>query len=88
MKIKMLLPVLALIFATGMSFTTVSASQNTISGFVERTPGNWQAVNVDCQGNQECLVQFAGEPQTHQVYATMDKSQPLNGSGEVIILNP
>lgn len=88
MKTKFLFPVLAIIFAVGMSFTTVNANQSAISGYVERTPGNWEAVQVECQGNDKCLVQFAGESEVHQVYATMDDSQPLDGSGEIIILNP
>lgn len=88
MKSKFLLPALALIFATAMSFTTVNASQNAISGFVERTPGNWEAVNVNCEGTQNCMVRFAGESEVHRVYAEKNTLNPLNGSGQVIILNP
>lgn len=88
MKSKFLIPVLALIFATGMSFTTANATKAALTGYVQTSPGNWQAVNVDCDGFDKCLIRFQGETQIHQVYATMDTSQPLEGSGTVKVINP
>lgn len=88
MKKQFLIPMLAVVFSTAMAFTTADTYDAAISGYVEKTPGNWVPVQVDCQGSKNCLVRFAGESEVHQVFATMNKTQPLNGSGEIIILNP
>ena len=87
MKIKMLLPVLALIFATGMSFTTVSATDQQVTGYING-PNGWESVNVDCaMGSEDCKVRFLPNPTEYQVYATEDESTPLNStSGEIIDL--
>ena len=88
MKNKFLIPVLAMIFATGMSFTTTNTNEAAISGYVEKNPGNWVPVQVDCQGPKDCLVRFLGENEIHQVFATMNRTQPIKGSGDIIVLNP
>lgn len=88
MKTKFLIPVLAILFATGMSFTTTNATKTALTGYIQISPGNWQAVNVDCEGLDKCLVRFQGETEIHQVYATMDTSQPLDGGGDVKVIKP
>ena len=58
----MLLPVLALIFATGMSFTTVSATDQQVTGYING-PNGWESVNVDCaMGSEDCKVRFLPNP--------------------------
>lgn len=86
MKTKFLLPVLAMIFATGMSFTTLQASEDAETGYIERSPGQWEQVNVDCQGTDKCLVKFRGETEIYQVFEGMNTSQPIKGSGVVKVL--
>lgn len=87
MKTKFLLPVLTMIFATGMSFTTLEASEDNATGYIERSPGQWEQVNVDCQGTDKCLIRFQGESEIYQVFAGMDTSQPIKGSGAVKVLS-
>lgn len=87
MKTKFLLPVLAMIFATGMSFTTANGTDQIVTGHING-PNGWEEVNVDCDmGSKDCKVRFLPNPAEYQVYATEDYSTPLNSaSGKVIDL--
>lgn len=89
MKTKFLLPVLAMIFAVGMSFTTVNANESAVSGYILISPGNWEPVQVDCNGTSKCLVEFSDEPGVeYEVFATMSTLHPIEGSGRAITLPP
>jgi hypothetical protein len=71
MKTKFLLPVLAMIFAIGMSFTTVNADKAVATGFIETSPGNWEQVDVDCPtGLNDCRMFFSSEPD--KIYSVYD----------------
>lgn len=86
MKTKILLPVLAIVFAVGMVFAFAETNENIAQGYYEASPGNWKPINVDCEGPSDCLIRFLPDPTIHKVYATPDTSQPLDGAGVVIDL--
>ncbi|MEZ4970789.1 MAG: DUF6520 family protein [Flavobacteriaceae bacterium] len=85
-KLKIILPMLAFIFAIALSFAFAGTNETTVQGYYEASPDNWQPVNVDCEGSSDCKIRFLPDPTIHQVYATPDASQPLDGSGEIIDL--
>jgi hypothetical protein len=71
MKTKFLLPVLAMIFAIGMSFTSVNSNKAVATGFIETSPGNWEQVDVDCPtGLNQCEMFFSSDPD--EIYSVYD----------------
>lgn len=88
MKTKFLLPVLAMIFAVGMSFTSVKANDQFATGWIDG-PNGWEQVNVDCgmELDQEfdCEVRFLPNLTHYPVYATKDYSTPLKSRTGIII---
>lgn len=85
-NLKLVLPMLAFVLAIGLSFAFADANEAVVQGYYEASPGNWQAVNVDCEGSSDCKIRFLPDPTIYKVYATPDTSQPLDGSGEVVDL--
>ncbi len=77
MKIKFLLPVLAFIFAIGMSFTTLESERYAATGWIDG-PNGWEQITVDCPGPtgaNDCRVYFSSNPS--EVYPVHDA---LNGN--------
>lgn len=74
MKTKFLLPVLAAIFAVGMSFTTISTNLNA-SDYIYNN-GSWQPISEQsCQaGPHNCRVQLGQGGQIFDVYDEMNLS--------------
>lgn len=71
MKTKILLPVLAIVFAVGLSFAFVNMTGDDFydTAYIQ-LDGKWEPVQVNCPGNgTTCLVQIEGETTTHPVYA-------------------
>lgn len=71
MKTKFLLPVLAMIFATGMSFTTVNMTQDPTKDYIF-VNNQWMPIQeIDCgqPSSRNCEVQLP-DGSIHQVYDT------------------
>lgn len=71
MKTKFLLPVLAMIFATGMSFATIANGDDSASDYI-RVNNQWMAIpEIDCQkpGAEDCEVKLTNG-NIHKVYDT------------------
>lgn len=88
MKTKILLPVLAIVFAVGLSFATANLSSGVAveTGWVNG-PNGWELITVDCgEGQLHCKVKFSPSGQSYQVYEA-DKSTPRTGiSSEPILI--
>ncbi len=86
MRIKILLPVLAMIFAIGMSFTTVDRTHDPESDYILLND-TFQRIGmeIDCEsGNQICRVQLQQNGPIYEVYDAADPNTLKVGSGEVI----
>lgn len=71
MKTKFLIPVLAIIFATGMSFTTVELGKEQAMDYI-RLNDQWEAIpEIDCgtPGIRDCEVRLS-DGSVHKVYDT------------------
>ena len=71
MKTKFLIPVLAILFATGMSFTTVSLGKAQAQDFI-RVNNQWvpiMEINCGQPGDNNCQVRLS-DGSTHNVYDT------------------
>jgi len=70
-KLKLILPMLAIIMAIGFSFATVNLNLNKVeeSGWIEG-PTGWELVTVDCPtGQNKCQMYFSSnESQVYDVY--------------------
>lgn len=83
MKTKFLLPVLALIFAVGMSFTTLSNSSENYATKYVHDGTMWHQIEVDCQtGTVDCKVIFSEDPTEtpYPVYNSQSFNNPVKGS--------
>ena len=95
MKKVFFIPILALIFAVGMSFTTfeteeIDGSESVASDYVYNN-GNWEPIpQQNCTGgNETCQVQFGKDGPVFDLYDEMDLStRKETGDGTIIILNP
>lgn len=96
MKKAIFIPILALIFVVGMSFTTFGNENDekreaTASDYVYDS-GNWQAIpEQNCTGGtQTCRVQFGVGGPIYDLYDEMDLNTLKKSSvdGEPIIINP
>jgi len=74
MKTKFLLPVLAIIFATAMSFTTVEMNKTQGQDYI-RSNNQWMPIpEVDCgNGGLKCQVRLP-DGSVHEVYDTQNLS--------------
>lgn len=88
MKTKFLIPVLAAIFAIGMSFTPINSALD----YVQLQDGSWEPieeVNCGLDLNIKCRVQFGVGGPTYQVYDEMNLSTAKEGDRQdPIIINP
>lgn len=70
MKTKFLLPVMAMIFAIGISFASVKGNSTTATGFIQTAQG-WEQVDVNCpEGSNSCEMYFSSNPQ--EIYPVYD----------------
>ncbi|WP_121667402.1 DUF6520 family protein [Mesonia aquimarina] len=85
MKSKFLIPLLAVIFTTAMSFTTARTSANPTEDFVF-TSGSWHAIpEMSCDNqNQSCLVRVLSDNTNYPIYDSQNFSDPKPGSGDVV----
>lgn len=85
MKNQFLLPVLAVIFCTAMSFTTARTSANPTEDFVFKS-GAWHSISeMSCVDlNQSCLVRVLPEGANYPIYDSKSFSDPKIGSGDVV----
>lgn len=75
MKTKFLLPVLAMIFATGMSFTTAELGKEQTVDYI-RVDNQWMAIpEIDCGqvGPYNCRVKLQ-DGSEHPIYDIQDLS--------------
>ena len=90
MKTKFLLPILAMIFAVGMSFTTVNNSSEDYATKYVRAGNMWYHIDVECgQGLEDCEVIFTEDPTgtPYQVYNTQNLNDPAKGNGEYKLIS-
>lgn len=88
MKRKFLLPVLAMIFAIGMSFTTVNSAGNPDEDYIIQN-GTFMSLGseVSCgSGAIVCRVQLKPNGPLYDVYDANDPSTLKRGNGIVIKL--
>ena len=81
MKTKFLIPVLAILFATGMSFTTVSLGKAQAQDFI-RVNNQWVPImEIDCgqTGALDCEVELQ-DGSVHPVYDTQSSLEPKKTS--------
>lgn len=89
MKTKFLLPVLALIFATGMSFATANLTADPDNDYIFRD--GWEELPEveDCNPlNQNCLAYSVSENQTYPIYDSMNFADPKEGDGTIAVIVP
>lgn len=89
--LKMILPMMVMIFAVGLMFATVdsepklelSESDNYATMYVN-IGNNWYPIEVDCGiGTNNCLAKFEEDPSPgtpYQVYNSEDLDDPAEGS--------
>jgi hypothetical protein len=86
-KLKMILPMMAFIFAIALSFATVNLSPESAyeTGRVNG-PNGWETIDVECgDGDELCKVKFSPSGQSYQVYEA-DETTPRTGSSSEPIL--
>lgn len=87
MKTKFLLPVLAMIFAIGMSFTTVDLNVDPNMDYVLTESGVIPVQELNCgEGSVQCEAKFTPEGDAYPVYDDSNLDIRKTGNGEVIEL--
>lgn len=89
MKTKFLLPVLALILATGMSFATADLNADPENDYIFRND-DWEPIDeVECdpQGG-DCLAYSVSEDETYPIYDSESLSDPKDGNNTIVINVP
>ena len=83
-KLKLILPMMAFIFAIALSFAFVNTTADDYytSGFI-KIGTTWYPVDVDCQQNEQydCLAQIEGESETYEVRNGPSETAPILKSG-------
>ncbi|MEQ8420636.1 MAG: DUF6520 family protein [Arenibacter algicola] len=83
MKSKFLLPVLAIIFAVGMSFTTVNTALDS-DAWIDLGGGTPHKINtVPCEGTgEDCqvIVQSLQNPGPYTLYKDFDLQEPYDSN--------
>lgn len=82
MKTKILLPVLAIVFAVGLAFATVDTDLE--GPFIQLEDGSWLEITPVCNGVEfECKVQLEENGTHYTVYPIKSTSStPLRSSSE------
>lgn len=94
MKIrKLILPMMALICAIGMAFTSVNLVEEpeTQANDYILVNGTWQAIDEqNCTGlGFTCQVQYGTNGPRYDIYDEMDDAEPkTSGTEDPIIINP
>ena len=85
-KLKMILPMLAFIFAIGLAFAFTNSDEEANKDYIQRN-GQWEAITeVDCgTGTQPCEVTVGGDG-PFDVYDEKNLSTKKKGDGTLIIL--
>ena len=84
-NLKMILPMMAIIFAIGLMFATPNVENDPNNDYVQLNDGTWFAIpEQDCgEGDEACQAQLAPGGDTYQVYDDMSTSSPKEGDGIV-----
>lgn len=85
MKTNFVLPMLALIFAIGISFANVETTSDPNTDYILEN-GSFVAINIelDCgSGTETCQVQFEENGPIYDVYDDDDPTTLKKGDGEV-----
>lgn len=89
-KLKLILPMLAIIFAIGMSFAFVNSTPEDyyVSGYVliDNEPYPVE-VNCNLQTQDDCLVEIEGLPDEFQVFDPLTGQPIKNGTGIIYQIN-
>jgi len=85
---KLMLPMMAFIFAIGMMFATPNVENDPNNDYVQLSDGTWFSISEqNCgDGNEACQAQLAPEGDIYQVYDDMSTSSPKEGDGILIKL--
>ena len=90
-KLKLILPMLAFVFAIALSFafTNATADDYYATGFIQ-IGTTWYEVDVDCNevNNNDCKVRLEGQSQVYTVYADESTNNPLRNSSNQIKVIP
>ncbi len=86
--LKVILPMMAMIFAIGLTFATVDPEPEitdieSYATMYVNVDGDWHEIEVDCEtGNTECLVIFTEDPSgtPYQVYNSPSLNDEALGS--------
>ncbi|MGY5848617.1 DUF6520 family protein [Salegentibacter sp. HM20] len=83
---NLILPLLAFVFAVGMSFATVGVEADPNNDYIQRN-GAWEAIpEQDCgTGQITCEVQKSGEG-TFTVYDSQNLSSMKTGDGRPLVI--
>lgn len=87
MKLKnVMLPMMAFIFAIGMSFATVGVEADPLNDYIQRD-GEWEAIpEQDCGEGEEICEVIKGNEGTFTVYDTQDLSSMKMGDGRTLVI--
>lgn len=91
MKTKFLLPMLAMIVAIGMSFTTLSSSSDPNNDFLYLGDDSWITISEqDCSpGEHTCRVRYGANGPVMDVYDAKTLSTKKSSTSDVIVvINP
>ena len=75
-KLKLILPMMAFIFAIGLSFAFVAFNANPNNDFIHLGGNSWQSIpEIECtQGSETCTVQLSEGGPIYEVYDDKDLS--------------
>ena len=80
MKTKFLLPMIAMMFAIGISFASVESNASSAIGFIQTDEG-WEQVDVGCEtGSKTCRMYYSSDPNTIYVVHDAPGGNPLKSS--------
>lgn len=80
---------IAMIFAIGMSFTTVDAVEEDYATKYVRIDNAWHTIDVTCgTGDDQCEVIFSQDPNAtpYEVYNSPSLLNPALGNGQMKII--
>jgi len=85
MKTKILLPVLAIIFAVGMAFASIKLEMNANNDYIHLGGDSWQPIpEIPCQtGTNTCTVQLTEGGPIFTVYDEPDLSTEKKNNSNV-----
>lgn len=84
---KIFVPMLAIVFAIGMSFATERATTDPVSDYIDKGDGQPTAImEVDNCGDRvtECFGRLPNDLSQYQIYDGPGLTNPKEGAGDVI----